>query len=73
VDLMTLRAARDRVPAEARRAARSETARTAEQQRQLGRLVQGTATRVVTLPFLPVAALDREQVASLGTVLAGKL
>ena len=72
-DLAALEAAGNAVPAQARRAARSETARTREQQAQLGRLEAEARAPVVTLPFLPVAALDREQVGALGAELAGKL
>jgi anion-transporting ArsA/GET3 family ATPase len=72
-DLETLEAAGPAVPAEARRAARSETARTKSQQTQLGRLRREAAAPVVTLPFVPVASLGREQVAELGAELAGKL
>ena len=72
-DLEALEAAGDAIPAPARRAARSETARTKAQQSQLGRLRREAAAPVVTLPFLPAATLGREQVAALGAELAGKL
>jgi anion-transporting ArsA/GET3 family ATPase len=72
-DLEALEAAGTAVPAQARRAARSETARTKAQQTQLGRLRREATAPVVTLPFVPVATLGREQVASLGAELAGKL
>ncbi len=72
-DLAALEAAAGAVPVQARRAARSETARTKEQQAQLARLRAGAVAPVVTLPFLPVATLDREQVAALGTKLVEKL
>lgn len=72
-DLEALETAGAAVPAQARRAARSETARTREQQAQLGRLRRGARAPVVTLPFLPVAALDRQHVERLGAELAAKL
>ncbi len=72
-DLEALEAAGATVPAPARRAARSETARTKAQQKQLGRLRRRAHAPVVTLPFVPVATLGREQVAGLGAELASKL
>ena len=72
-DLGALEAAGAAVPRAARRAARSETARTKGQQRQLRRLRREAAAPVVTLPFVPAATLGREQVATLGAELAGKL
>lgn len=72
-DLETLEAAGAAVPAQARRAARSETARTKAQQTQLGRLRREAVAPVVTLPFVPTATLGREQVAALGSTLVGKL
>ncbi len=72
-DLEELEAAGDAVPGQARRAARSETARTKAQQTQLGRLRREADAPVVTLPFVPAATLGREQVAALGAELVGKL
>ena len=72
-DLEALEAAGGDVPMEARRAARSETARTKAQQAQLGRLRREALAPVVTLPFLPAQALGREQVAALGDELFEKL
>ena len=72
-DLQALEASGDAVPAQARRAARSETVRTRAQQTQLGRLRREATAPVVTLPFVPTAALGRRQVAKLGDELAGKL
>ncbi|MCW3010737.1 MAG: hypothetical protein JWO90_1141 [Solirubrobacterales bacterium] len=72
-DLEALEAGGDAVPAQARRAARSETARTKAQQAQLGRLRREALAPVVTLPFVPAPTLAREQVAALGDELVGKL
>lgn len=72
-DLGQLQAAGDAVPAQARRAARSETARTKAQQTQLARLQRDAVAPVVTLPFVTSPTLDREQVARLGRELVGKL
>jgi Mrp family chromosome partitioning ATPase len=72
-DLEALEAAGGAVPVLARRAARSEAARTKAQQAQLGRLRRGAGAPVVTLPFVPAATLGREQVAALGAELAGEL
>jgi len=72
-DLEALAAAGGAVPAPARRAARSEAARTKAQQTQLGRLRREAGAPVVTLPFLPAATLAREEVTALGAELAGKL
>ena len=72
-DLGQLQAAGDAVPAQARRAARSETARTKAQQTQLARLQRDAVAPVVTLPFVTAPTLDREQVARLGRELVGKL
>lgn len=73
VDLERLVAAGDAVPPFARRAARSETARTKAQQSQLGRLRREAGAPVVTLPFVPVASLEREHVSELGATLTEKL
>ena len=72
-DLEALVAADGAVPAQARRAARSETNRTREQQAQLERMRREATAPVVTLPFVPAAMLGREQVAALGRELAEKL
>ncbi|MBA2347909.1 MAG: AAA family ATPase [Solirubrobacterales bacterium] len=72
-DLEQLEAAGDVVPAEARRAARSETARTRAQQTQLARLRRDALAPVTTVPFVPSARLGREQIAELGAALAEKL
>jgi len=72
-DLETLEAAGAAVPAQARRVARSETARTRTQQTQLRRLRRAVTAPVVTLPFVPAATLGREHVAALGVELAGQL
>ncbi len=72
-DLEALEAAGGAVPPEARRAARSEGARTAAQQEQLARLEDEALAPVVTLPFVPAATLGREQVAALGDELVAKL
>jgi len=72
-DLELLEAAGAAVPPPARRAARSETARTSAQQSQLDRLRREATAAVVTLAFLPAATLGREQVAALGAELADKL
>lgn len=68
-----LAAAGGAVPVLARRAVRSEAARSRAQQRQLARLRREATAPVVTLPFLPVAHLDRGQVEQLGADLVGKL
>jgi anion-transporting ArsA/GET3 family ATPase len=72
-DLERLEAAGAAVPSPARRAARSETARTRAQQSQLGRLRREATAPIVTLPFVPAATLGRKQVERLGAALAAKL
>jgi len=72
-DLEALEAAGPAVPGPARRAARSEAARTKAQQAQLVRLRHDATAPVVTLPFVPAATLGREQVERLGAALAAKL
>ncbi len=72
-ELALLEAAGTAVPPQARRAARSETARTGAQRLQLRRLLDEALAPVVTLPFVPVGTLGRADVARLGDELAAKL
>lgn len=57
------------LPAAARRAVTSLAGRGAVQDEQLGRLHDGIAAPVAELPFLPVAALSREDVEDLAAAL----